>query len=126
MYNTQENTPAQNTQQPKSDLDKVISFMEIALKELKEAQRANNYVTDPELLKEFYNEAYEQGWDAACENIQSNFNPRISIEEGPFTLDCYLTHYDSYDPTEDLPCCDETINIDKVMRLVKEIFKINI
>ena len=126
MYNTQEKTPAENTQQPKSDLDQVISFMEIALKELKEAQRANNYVTDPELLKEFYNEAYNQGWDAACENIQSNFNPRIRIEEGPFKLDCYLTDYESYDPTKDMECCDETISIDKVMRLVKEIFKINI
>lgn len=126
MYNTQENTPAENTQQPKSDLDKVISFMEIALKELKEAQRANNYVTDPELLKEFYNQAYEQGWDAACDSMQTNFNPHIRIEEGPFRFDCYLQDYQNIDPCESMECCDETISIDKVMRLVKEIFKINI
>lgn len=129
MFNTQENTQAntpENNSEQKSALDQIISFMEIALEELKETRRQDAFMTDPELLKQFYNEAYEQGWEAACENVNSSFNPRIEIEEGPFSLDCYLQDYYTGEPTEDMPYVTDTISVDKMMRLVKEIFKINI
>ena len=96
----------------KSTLTTAVSFIEIALQEIKELMESKDNTLSFEALKDIYSRGFQNGYERAVKAAEeATLEIDIDYDEGPFSICCSLSTLTDTDiVTDTLPSWDDQLN----------------